>query len=112
MLGLLAVLPLRRELPGWAKWTPLAALVYLIVHMRLNRVSGGLLYNYRYPIEAIVIVAPVALASLPRMLKSTPLVIAGVLTWSISLFMQGAYTLLSRCVLIAPNVADCSLLGY
>ncbi len=31
---------------------------YLLVHLRLNRASGGLPYDYRYPLEALTLAAP------------------------------------------------------
>ena len=45
----------RRTGPGGA---PCAGLVYLLVHLRLNRASGGLPYDYRYPLEGLVLAAP------------------------------------------------------
>ena len=48
----------RSEIPGWAKSAVLAGIAYLLVHAALNRVSGGAVIFYRYPLEAIILAAP------------------------------------------------------
>ena len=35
----------------------------MLIHLRLNRFGGGLLYGYRYPLEMLVVVAPLLLLS-------------------------------------------------
>lgn len=64
---LLLILPGMRD--GWKQSDPwvkagaLAGLVYMLVHLRLNRFSGGLLYGYRYPLEMLTVAAPFLLLS-------------------------------------------------
>ena len=47
-----------KEIPGWAKSMALAGVGYLLVHAALNRASGGAVVFYRYPLEPIVLAAP------------------------------------------------------
>ena len=51
----------RAKIPGWARSAAVAGVAYLVVHAALNRVSGGAIIFYRYPLEALTL-AGVALA--------------------------------------------------
>lgn len=57
-VGVVGAIWFRKQIPGWARSTLLAGLVYLLVHAVLNRASGGAAAFYRYPLEAIVLSAP------------------------------------------------------
>lgn len=51
-----------RAAPDWVRGSALAGLVYLAVHLRMNRFSGGTnFFSYRYPIEALTLAAPLLL---------------------------------------------------
>jgi hypothetical protein len=51
-----------RAAPAWARGAALAGLIYLVVHQRLNRFSGGNnFYAYRYAIESLTLAAPLLL---------------------------------------------------
>ena len=52
---------LRRAWTGaetWVKAGGLAALAYMLIHLRLNRYWGGYSFNYRYPLEPLTVAAP------------------------------------------------------
>lgn len=97
--------------PDWMRWTPIAALAYVLTHTYLNRASGGLPFGYRYPLEAIVLITPLAMTGLKaieeRRVYATLLVLSG----AASVFLQSAYTILSRCKAIGTLAPMCDLLG-
>jgi alpha-1,2-mannosyltransferase len=48
-----------KSAPGWSRGAAIGALVYLLVHYKANRFSGGDgFYGYRYPIEPLTAAAP------------------------------------------------------
>jgi hypothetical protein len=47
----------------WVRAAALGGLVYILVHLRLNRYWGGAEFNYRYPLEMLVMVSPLLLLS-------------------------------------------------
>ncbi len=47
----------------WVRASGLSGLLFILVHLRLNRHSGGLLYGYRYPLEMLIVMAPLLLLS-------------------------------------------------
>jgi hypothetical protein len=47
----------------WVRASALAAVVYMLIHLRLNRFSGGPAFNYRYPLEMLVMAAPLLFLS-------------------------------------------------
>lgn len=57
-VALVGAIYARRQLPRWSISLALAGLGYLLVHAALNRASAGLAVLYRYPLEAIVLAAP------------------------------------------------------
>jgi hypothetical protein len=112
---LVALLGLRRSwssTPDWARHSAIAGLVYMLVHLRLNRASGGLPYDYRYPLEALTLAAP-ALVLAARSLVSggewgQRAVVLGV---GASLMLQGIVATTYECEVIVENeLASCSLL--
>jgi hypothetical protein len=50
--------PAWRNAPLWVKSSTLAAGVYMLIHLRLNRFWGGPPFNYRYPLEMLTMMAP------------------------------------------------------
>ena len=50
--------------PNWVRAAALSGVVYLLVHLALNRFSGGFEYfGYRYPLEALTMASPLLLLS-------------------------------------------------
>lgn len=102
---------------AWKRVTPehklavLGAFVFLGVHYWLNRASGGLPYNYRYPIEVLAVLAPALMITVPSLLdhRLTRPVLA--FAGAVSLFLQGSYVLFSGCVDVSADIARCSLFG-
>lgn len=98
------------RIPGWAKSTALAGLVYLLVHAALNRASGGSLVFYRYPLEAIVMAAPLLAVSTSALWNR-----GGVWRWAISagittsIALQFAHVFLWSCAITDPVVRTCIL---
>lgn len=111
IVGIVVAWRARKSLPDWARVLGPAAVVYVVVHVQINRVSGGLPYNYRYAIEAVVLAAPVLILGLwhgrnDRLLKS-----AGVLTVLVALTLQIAYVFVSECTGIGTATPRCGLFG-
>lgn len=51
-----------RAAAPWVRGSALAGLVYLLLHLRMNRFSGGTnFFSYRYPIEALTLSTPLLL---------------------------------------------------
>jgi len=96
--------------PAWAKASLIAGLVYLLVHARLNRASGGLAFNYRYPLEPLVLMAPMltlgAVAWVRRGGTTRLLVVAGA---AVSVLLQALYVFTLTCEPAAPGQLLCSL---
>jgi hypothetical protein len=109
-LGLPAVW---RDLPEWVRQSSIAGLVYLLVHLRLNRASGGLPYDYRYPLESLALALPaLVLATRALVARRAWGQRAVILTVGISLLLQGAVATTFECEEPAEPGADaiCSLL--
>lgn len=110
----IGVLSLRRiwpDLPDWARWTPLAFVTYLVVHVRINRVSGGLPYNYRYLIEPMILIAPILIGGLWRARNDKVLRVATSITALVALGLQFAFVFVSGCVGIGTANPHCALFG-
>ena len=99
-----------REIPNWAKSAAIAGALYLLVHAALNRASGGSAVFYRYPLEAIVLAAPLLaigaehLAERSRVLKLTVLV-----ALLVSIGLQFVHVFLISCTITDPIVRTCLL---
>ncbi len=52
-----------RAAPDWVRSSALGGAFYMLVHLWLNRQSGGLAYNYRYPLAMLTMAAPLLLLS-------------------------------------------------
>lgn len=51
-----------RAAPDWARGSALAGLLYLALHLRMNRFWGGTnFFSYRYPLETLTLAAPLLL---------------------------------------------------
>lgn len=100
-----------REQPAWVRQGAVAALAYLVVHARLNRVSGGLPFDYRYPLEPLVLVFPLAVQGLRWAVgRSHALQMAVVATAGLSLALQGLMATTAECVTLeSDDQATCSL---
>jgi hypothetical protein len=59
LLGLVAMVKMRRAVPDWSVGAALGGVAYLIVQYKVNRVSGGEgFFSYRYPLEGLMAMAP------------------------------------------------------
>lgn len=47
--------------PEWVRSAAVGGAFYMLVHLWLNRQSGGLAYNYRYPLAMLTLAAPLLL---------------------------------------------------
>jgi hypothetical protein len=96
-----AALGLRRSwstTPGWASDAALAGLVYVLVHARLNRASGGLLLDYRYPLEPLTLATPaLALAARSLLERHRWWRHAIMLSLSMSIALQGLVAVRFSC---------------
>jgi hypothetical protein len=101
-----------RRAPAWARASWVAGLLYLLVHARLNRASGGLAFNYRYPLEPLVMMAPLLTVGAVEWVRRTGttrrLVVAGCL---LSVFLQALYVFTLTCEPTGPGEALCTLGG-
>lgn len=97
--------------PDWARRGAVAGLAYLLVHLRLNRASGGLPYDYRYPLEAVALALPALVlagrALVERRAVFRQVLVAGVFA---SVLLQGIVALTFECVDVPGGDAQCSLL--
>jgi hypothetical protein len=89
-----------------------AGLVYLLVHPRLNRASGGLPYDYRYPLETLTLATPALVLGARAFVSGAELrrkVV--VVTVAASLLLQGTVAFTYECdEIIEDQLATCSLL--
>jgi hypothetical protein len=110
LVALFASLREWKRAPAWAKASLIAGLVYLIVHARLNRASGGLAFNYRYPLEPLVLMTPLltlgAVAWVRRGGTTRLLVFAGA---AVSVLLQALYVFTLTCEPAAYGQSLCSL---
>lgn len=98
------------RIPGWAKSTAFAGFGYLLVHAALNRASGGSVIFYRYPLEAIVLAAPLLALGASRLWDQTRIwrkVIVAALVTSIALQMLQVFVL--SCSTTFPVLRTCLL---
>jgi hypothetical protein len=97
--------------PDWARRGAVTGLVYLLVHLRLNRASGGLPYDYRYPLEGLMLATPAlvlgARALAQRGEAATKVLVAAVMA---SVLLQGIVATTFECVDLPNGDAQCSLL--
>jgi hypothetical protein len=111
VIGVLCLRRIWSDLPDWARWAPLAFIVYLVVHVRINRVSGGLPYNYRYLIEPIILISPVLMGALWRARRDKVLRAATWATALVAIGLQFAFVYISECVGIGTANPHCGLFG-
>ena len=99
-----------RAAPRWSRDAAIAGVAYILVHARLNRASGGLAFDYRYQLEAIVLATPLLVIATHAWLTTERRRMALVLTLALSIGLQGmvAYTL--ECESGPGTAASCTLL--
>ena len=102
---------IKGTVPSWLWLTPLVALVYVLVHSSMEIASGAMFYNYRYPLEAVALVAPVLLATVPTFETTNrrKLILAGAAVASISL--QVCAVFVANCWISTSGEFGCSLFG-
>lgn len=113
VVGIAAAVATWRELPAWTRDAALAGLAYLVVHARLNRASGGLPFDYRYPIEAITLATPALVLAVHRsgyVARTVPRIVLG-LAIAAGVVLQGMVAVTSECEPDPddPSVAICTL---
>jgi hypothetical protein len=111
IVGLFALRRVWNRLSDWAKPLPIAGVLYVIVHVQLNRVSGGLPYNYRYALEAVALTAPVLVAGLFGVRRDRVLKYASIVTVVVALSLQFAYMFVAECTGIGTSNPKCALFG-
>ena len=52
-----------REAPVWVQSAAVGGIVYILIHLRLNRFWGGLAFNYRYALELLIVLSPLLFLS-------------------------------------------------
>jgi hypothetical protein len=111
IVGIVAISRAWKSLPDWARILGPAGIVYLVTHVQINRVSGGLPYNYRYAIEAVVVAAPFLIAGLWVRRDDALFKTATVVTVLAALTLQLAFVLISECTGIGTASPKCGLFG-
>lgn len=100
----------RPEAPRWLLWTPFIAATYVVAHSVVEVASGGLFFNYRYPLEAITLATPALALAVPGILaRRGPRVLMLVAAGS-ALALQGSFVFLSKCGILDGEFI-CRLLG-
>jgi hypothetical protein len=107
-VGLVSMWP---SIPGWARSAAIAALIYLLVHARLNRASGGAAFGYRYPLEPLMLAAPALVLGARHLLDRGGVGTFAVrLSLGVSIALQMALVFLLSCE-VADGVARCTFRG-
>lgn len=109
LIGAIAAIEQRALIPSWSKVAAVAAVAYLLVHARMNRASGGLPFNYRYPLEPLMLAAPFLTIGAVEWFKAEGwkrIAILGSAALSIALQLVFLFTL--TCVPNTPNEVLCS----
>ena len=79
-----------RAAPSWARGSALGGILYLLVQYKANRATGGDFVGYRYPLEALVAMAPVLfLAFQEKVAARRPLHRPLALAVGLSVVLQG-----------------------
>jgi hypothetical protein len=110
LVGLIGAAMSWQRIPRWAKVAALAGLIYLLVHARLNRASGGMALNYRYPLEPLMMAAPMLAIGANAWFASggwrRRLLVVSVI---FSVIMQAFYVFALDCVPIGPDESLCGV---
>jgi hypothetical protein len=95
--------------PTWVKSLAIGAVVYLLVHLHLNRASGGMPFDYRYPLAPLVALAPLLLLAYTTWVEPRPFIRKLLLvTILVSFLAQGLVATALQCVPGAAGEAICS----
>jgi hypothetical protein len=113
LVGAAGLIGAWRTCPGWARSAVVGAVVLIVLHARLNRVSGGIPFGYRYPLEALMLAAPALTLGANRIwtgLRRGPLLVIGASV--ISIVLQIILVLVIECTSTgALDYVTCSLPG-
>lgn len=102
-----------RKAPDWVRASALAGLLYTVVHARLNRVSGGLPFDYRYQLAMVTLATPLLALSFRAWVSGSRwrlrvfLLLAGV-----SIVLQGLNAAALQCVPETDTTVVCSFFGW
>jgi hypothetical protein len=93
-----------RVAPNWVQSTAIASLAYVVVHARLNRYSGGLPVDYRYPLEPLILIAPLfALSFKEWVIKGRLRIVLFIVTAVWSVAAQAPVALSFSCTQVVPD---------
>ena len=110
LLALVAGWQHRTTAPRWSILGAIAAIAYLLIHARMNRASGGLPFNYRYPLEPIVMAAPFLVHGAYQWLQtSTWKSRAIIFTAALSVTLQVIFHVTWSCVPHTASELVCTL---
>ncbi len=88
-----------RVAPAWARGAAIGGVVYLLLHYKANRFSGGAgFFAYRYPLEALTAAAPLLFLAYDRWVAARPRIMRAfwaMAAISVSLHALGALDLVS-----------------
>lgn len=92
-------------IPAWnnsshlVRAAAISALFYLLVHITFNRTSGGMVFNYRYPIESLILLTPIFINSFTFWVnRNSPRRKIFLLSVIISFLIQACYAINHYCV--------------
>ncbi|MGD2061907.1 MAG: hypothetical protein PVF87_13630, partial [Acidimicrobiia bacterium] len=111
LIALVVILLRKEKSADWAKPVLWGSFAYVVVHSAMNRVSGGLPYDYRYQIEAVVMAGPLLIAALWSVRGERWYRIPAIVGVVASVGLQFAFVSLSSCVEVAPGILKCHLFG-
>jgi len=110
LIALVALPLVWKEAPSWSRTAFIAGVVYLVVHARLNRASGGLAFNYRYPLEPLVLMAPLVGVAAQELFQRSGLARVMVTVGAVfSILLQALYVFTLTCEPSGAGSSLCSL---
>jgi len=106
----MGLVPAWRASPFWVRSAFISGIIFILLHVRFNRVSGGVVYGYRYPLEMLVMIAPMYVLCFREWVlqKKLRLIIfaAAVIT---SLYLHAVLAMSYHCVLTGEGGKICYL---
>jgi len=95
--------------PAWAKSFAVGAVLYLLLHLRMNRASGGLAFDYRYPLAPLVALAPLLLLAYTTWVEPRPMMRkVFAVAVIVSILAQAVVATAMHCEPVSASQAVCS----